>query len=87
MDTIKLKARYGYTHTLSHIKDNLWVFAPDSKSCSTFRIIGNPPNVEAFDPEGGPFMSVGGKIENYIIKSITSNGIFELIKDNENENS
>ena len=83
MEIIELQARYGYKHTLTHLKDNLWKFDPDPKSCGTFRIIGfdGQPigsSVYAFDPEGGPFMSVGSTINNKIIKSISSNGIFEL---------
>ena len=35
-------------------------------------------NVYAFDPDGGPFLSIGSKIKEKIIKSITSNGVFEL---------
>lgn len=81
---IKLPARYGYTHELRHIEGNLWQFEPDKKSSGTFRVIGFEGeyhvgiNCSAFDPEGGPYMSVGGKIGNKIIKSITSNGVFEL---------
>ena len=87
MEKIELKARYGYTHSLNHLKDNLWVFQPDPKSTGIYRIIGELGNIQALDPEGGPFLSVGDKIGNYTIKSITQNGIFELIKDNENENN
>lgn len=87
METIKLNGRYGYVHTLTNIENNLWRFDCDPESTGTFRIIGFEGeheignNVSAFDPEGGPFMSIGDKIEDYTIKSITSNGIFELEKD------
>ncbi len=85
MESIILKARYGYKHKLNHIKDNLWVFDPDPKSYGTYRVIGFEGQdkignlVYALDPDGGPFMAVGNKIENYTIKSITRNGIFELV--------
>lgn len=85
MESIVLNARYGYKHKLNHVKDNLWTFESDPKSSGTFRIIGFDGEdkignlVYAFDPEGGPFMTVGDKIDDYTIKSITCNGIFELV--------
>lgn len=80
METIRLKGRYGYTHVLTHLNGNLWQFQCDPKSTGTYRIIGTPPSdIKAFDPEGGPFLSVEDKIGNYTIKSISDNGIFELI--------
>lgn len=78
METIKLHARYGYIHTLTHVNGNLWQFNADPKAPGYYRIIGEPNHIEAFDPEGGPFLCVGGKIENKTIKSISSGGIFEL---------
>jgi hypothetical protein len=93
MKTIQLNARYGYIHSLNHIGNDLWIFQSDPKSYGTYRVIGFEGEHEignyvyALDPEGGPFLSVGDKIKDYTIKSITQNGIFELIKDNENENN
>lgn len=82
METIKIPARYGYTHTLEHIADNLWLFKSDPKSAGYVRLIGDyPNNIKAFDPDGGPFLSVGDKIKDYTIKSITHNGVFELVKE------
>lgn len=82
METIKIPARYGYTHILEHIADNLWLFKSDPKSAGYVRLIGDyPNNIKAFDPDGGPFLSVGDKIKDYTIKSITHNGIFELVKE------
>ena len=78
MEVIKLHARYGYTHTLTHISENLWQFNADPKASGYYRIIGAINDIKAFDPEGGPFLSVGDKIENKTIKSITSYGVFEL---------
>ena len=81
METIKLPARYGYVHTLTHIKDNLWRFDSDPKSGGYSRLIGDEhgmDNITAFDPDGGPFLTVGSKIEDKTIKSISSNGILEL---------
>lgn len=83
-EIIKIPGRYGYMHQLKHIDGNLWQFEADPKSTGTYRVIGFEGeyhvgiNCFAFDPEGGPYMSVGGKIGNKIIKSIQSNGIFEL---------
>lgn len=83
-DIIYLPARYGYKHLLKHIGRNLWLFESDSKSSGTYRLIGFDGESEigqkvyAFDPEGGPFLSVGSKIEGKVIKSISRTGIFEL---------
>ena len=83
---IKLPARYGYVHTLEHIGGDLWQFKSDPKSYGTYRVIGFEgqheigPNVYALDPDGGPFMSVGSEIDGYIIKTINTMGVFELIK-------
>lgn len=85
MEEIILNARYGYKHKLNHIKDNLWALQLDPNSCGTFRLIGFEGQnqignlVYAIDPEGGPFLVVGDKIKNYTIKSISCNGIFELV--------
>lgn len=90
--TIYLPARYGLKHMLKPLGNNLWQIEFDKKSTGTYRLIGFEGehgvgnNVSALDPEGGPFLSVGSTINGYTIKSIMSNGIFELIK-NENENN
>lgn len=78
METIKLHARYGYTHTLTNINGNLWQFNADPKASGYYRIIGELNDIKALDPDGGPFLSVGDKIENKTIKSITCSGVFEL---------
>jgi len=75
---IILLARYGYKHYLKHIQDNLWTLECDPKSSGYFRIIGDPGNIVAIDPDGGPFLSVGDQISDYHIKSITINGLLEL---------
>lgn len=77
-EIIKIPARYGYVHTLTHISENLWSLDPDPRSSGYFRIIGDIGNVKAIDPDGGPFLSVGDKIEGKTIKSITMNGLLEL---------
>lgn len=83
-DNIKLIARYGLTHQLKHINDKLYQLELDKNSAGTYRIIGfegqSPITgyVYAIDPEGGPFISVGSKINNLVVKSITSNGIIEF---------
>ena len=75
---IILLARYGYKHYLKHVQDNLWTLECDPKSSGCFRIIGNPGNIVAIDPDGGPFLSVGDQVSDYHIKSITINGLIEL---------
>lgn len=86
-EEIKIPARYGYVHKLEHIGDNLWQFKSDPNSGGYYRCIGFEgehkvgPYIKAFDPDGGPFMSVGSTINGYTIKSITTSGVFELIKE------
>lgn len=81
METIKIPARYGYTHTLEHISDNLWSFKSDPKSAGYVRLIGNyPDDIKAFDPDGGPLLSVDSEIGGYTIKKIRPGGVFELVK-------
>lgn len=81
---INLGGRYGYNHKLKHIEGNYWQFEADPKSCGTYRVIGFEGEYqigikcEAFDPEGGPYMSVGDTIGGKTIKSIHSDGVFEL---------
>jgi hypothetical protein len=84
---ILLPARYGMTHKLVYDKDNLWHIEFDKNAYGTYRCIGFEgeshikDSIYALDPEGGPYLSVGDNIKGYIIKSIKSNGIFELIKE------
>lgn len=86
MEEIKLPARYGLCHKLKKVGDTLWEIEFDPKSTGTYRLIGLDGEhkigtyVHALDPEGGPFMAVGSEIEDYVIKSITAQGLFELIK-------
>ena len=84
---ILLPARYGMTHKLVHDKDDMWHIEFDKKSTGTYRCIGFEgehhigDSIHALDPEGGPFLSVGSTVGGYTIKSITSNGLFELTKE------
>ena len=85
-DVIKLPARYGYCHTLEKMSNGKYQFITDPKGTGFYRILGfdNEPEigqyVSAFDPDGGPFMAVDSAInDKYIIKSITRDGIFDLI--------
>lgn len=88
MEKIGLHARYDYAHTLEHIGGNLWKLVCDPNSSQTYRLIGNYPNdIKAIDPDGGPFLSVGDKINEYTIKSIMPKGILELVKEVKNEES
>lgn len=86
MEDIILNARYGYIHKLKYLSDNNWIIDFDPNSSGTYRVIGFEGEskignfVHALDPEGGPLLSVDSKINGYTIKSITHNGIFELVK-------
>lgn len=84
METISLHARYGYVHKLRKTDASNWKLELDPKSSGTYRVIGFDGESKigrfcfAIDPDGGPFLSVGDKIGNKTIKSITTNGILEL---------
>lgn len=43
----------------------------------TYRVIGEDP-VQAVDPSGGPFISVGDTFENLKITQISRNGVLKL---------
>jgi len=77
-EDIILLARYGYKHYLKHIQNNMWSLECDPKSSGYFRIIGDPGDIQAIDPDGGPFLSIGDKVGDYHIKSITIGGLIEL---------
>lgn len=88
MKKIELKARYGLIHHLEHIAGDCWQLKCDPKSTGTYRCIWAPgeyatmaQKLKAIDPEGGPFMSVGDKIEDYTITDIMSNGVIWMKKD------
>ena len=85
-DIIILPARYKYCHTLEKMSNGKYQFIPDPKSYGTYQILGFDGEshigqyVSALDPEGGPFMAVDSVInDKYIIKSITRDGIFDLV--------
>lgn len=83
MEKIVLYSRYDYIHTLEHIGNNLWKLKCDPNSPQIVRFIGDyPNNIKAIDPDGGPFLSVGSKVNEYTIKSIMPQGVLELIKEN-----
>ena len=79
MKTIKLPNRYGLPILLEHIKDNDWELKIPPKN--PYRIIGNKGNIRAVDPSGGPFIAIGGKIENKIVVNISDNGLLITLKD------
>lgn len=89
MEKIKLFNRDGanlWLEKLSDLEDKIsrWKLKVDKKHeyCLQFmRIIGNDPNhIEAVDPSGGPFISIGDKLENgkYTIVTIINSLIFDL---------
>ena len=78
MEDIILNIRYGYKHWLKHVQDSLWSLECDPKASGYFRIIGDLNDIQAIDPDGGPFLSLGDRIGDYHIKSITANGLIEL---------
>ena len=94
MKTINLNSRYGNKHKLEQISGNCWKLVLDPEGPQVYRCIGfentdfseKPPiKLKAIDPDGGPFLSVGSIVENYIITDIMSNGIIWM-KENDVSN-
>lgn len=79
METIKLPNRYGLSILLEHIKDNDWKLKIPPKN--PYRIIGEKDHIMAVDPPGGPFISIGDKIENKTVINISNNGLLITLKD------
>ena len=89
---IKLYNRDGanmWLEKLSDVKDNIsrWQLKVDDKHeyCLEYmRVIGNYPNrIEAVDPSGGPFISLGDEFEGkYKIINIINSTIFDISERN-----
>ena len=65
-----------------HYDNNLYTIHSDIDWVLDYaRVIGNKEAIEAFDPSGGPFISIRDKFENKELKRIfiDDNIFFELI--------
>lgn len=68
MENIRLHSRYGNEYSLKHIGESQYAFEGNSEY---MRVGQNEDGTINFiDPEGGPFMSIGGLIEDKTIRSI-----------------
>lgn len=78
---IKLPNRYGYDIHLESLTDSKWLLKIDEKANYT-RVGGKnlPDDIEYVDPEGGPFLSVGGSVEGRAVTKIET-----LVKDKYND--
>jgi len=45
----------------------------------TYRILGNDEEIKAVDPSGGPFISIGYKVDNCIVKKIYKKNNFGIV--------
>ena len=84
MEKIKLHNRYHSDIWLEHIENDLWyINSKSEEDLSYMRIIYNEDNksIYAIDPSGGPFLSVGAKIDDYIIKEFYPLLIIILVSD------
>ena len=66
------------------LKDNEYILQQEGEF--PFRLIGTKENIKAIDPCGGPFISVGYVIDNYIVEEINYNkekGYIFKLKENE----
>jgi len=59
--------------------------APDSPwyrltgATSYIRTIGNPPHLEAFDPDGGPHVAIGSTVGGHVVEEITWRPGYEIL--------
>lgn len=62
MNNIILRGRYHIQHILKYVEDNLYTL----ENCLYYRIIMNKDGktIKAVDPDAGPYMEVGDKIED-----------------------
>lgn len=70
MKDLKLNCRYHGYHTLQYIKEKTYKLILHDESDYVRIIYNNDKGIYAIDPNRGPFISVGGKIENMDIKKI-----------------
>ena len=69
-DIIELERRYGGApHKLIKIEDKKYVFRT-AEDWMPIYVTGEPNNVVAIDSEGGPYIGIGDKIEDGIVKAI-----------------
>lgn len=70
---IPLFNRYGSKVFLEHKENNIYYLRGDEDALMAVGVTfdGNPDNITAVDPSGGPYISVGTEIiKGYIIESI-----------------
>lgn len=68
-DLIQLKSRYGYNHKLERVSNKKYKLNLDD-TCNSFRLGSSEGKIDFIDPAGGPFMSVGGLCEEFVIDNI-----------------
>lgn len=62
--------RYNKAVILNKVKGTSDVFELKLPDCSSYRVIGDAPMVEAVDPSGGPYMAQGLSYADFIIRDI-----------------
>lgn len=70
---IPLFNRYGSEVCLEHKEDNIYYLRGEEDALMAVGVTfnGNPTNITAIDPSGGPYISVGSEIiKGYIIERI-----------------
>lgn len=62
-----LYSRYGYNNFITEDTPGTFILTLDENCGDYLRVIGNPgEEIEAIDPSGGPFISVGEEIGKYV---------------------
>lgn len=69
MKDIIIRGRYNTAHILKYVEDNLYTL----ENCLYYRTIMDKDGktIKAVDPDAGPYMEIGDKIEDKEILSFT----------------
>lgn len=78
MKDIKLNCRYHGYHTLQHLEGKTYKLILHDEDGYVRIIYNNDGGIYAIDPDRGPFMAVGGKIEDMNIRKIYIDNGFKI---------
>lgn len=76
---LQLNSRYGVNNRLIQVESDPLKYKLNSEY--NYRVGFNPESPDKLtfiDPEGGPFITVGSKIEGHKVKAIYNGGIIEF---------
>lgn len=84
-EKIFLPNRYGSKIWLEPKEDNKWLLNGEDNESSYMRVIGYPDKIEAIDPSGGPFISLGYQVGDKIVTKIEFDSGYILTLEDDNK--